>query len=144
MKNRILPALAGALMVTVLAGPALAGAAGDRAVAHFKAIGDGRVEAIVGAYADKAVLHWVGGPLDGAYGNRAAIEAVWRKFTSAQGKLGVEVGDLREYANPKGVTVSANVRFVGKKAVPVRYVLTYRGDRLVNEIWQIDPRLEKY
>jgi ketosteroid isomerase-like protein len=144
MKKHILPALASALMMTTLADHALAGAASDKAVAHFDAIAKGQVEAIIDAYADNAVLQWVGGPLDGVYSGKTDIAPVWQKFTEAQGQLTVEVSDLRENANPKGATVSANVKFMGAKTVPVRYVLTYRGDLLVNEVWQIDPNLGKY
>jgi len=144
MKKQVLPALAGALMTTALAGPALAGMAGDQAIAHFNAIGNGQVEAITHAYTDNTILQWIGGPLDGVYDSKADIKVVWQKFTKAQGTLKVEVSNLRENANPKGATVSANVKFIGKNTVPVRYVLTYRGDRLVNEVWQIDPNLGKY
>jgi len=148
MKKQVLPALASALMTTalagVLAGPALAGMAGDQAIAHFNAIGNGQVDAITNAYTDNAILQWIGGPLDGVYGSKADIKVVWQKFTKAQGELKVEVSNLRENANPKGATVSANVKFIGKNTVPVRYVLTYRGDQLVNEVWQIDPNLGKY
>ena len=38
---------------------------------------------------------------------------------------------------------TATVVFTGKGPVPVRYLLTYRGDRLVSEVWQIDPALAK-
>jgi hypothetical protein len=44
-------------------------------------------------------------------------------------------------ANPAGATVTADVKFIGKKTIPVRYALTYRKGRLVDEIWQIDPKL---
>lgn len=38
-------------------------------------------------------------------------------------------------------TVSANVQFQGKQSIKVRYVLTYRDGMLINETWQIDPKL---
>lgn len=144
MKKQVLSALAGALMASVLAGGAFAGAPSDQAQAHFNAIANAEVEAITDAYADNAVLQWIGGPLDGVYAGKADIAAVWKKFAAAQGKLKVEVSDLREDANPKGATVSANVTFTGKSPVPVYYVLTYRGDRLVNEVWQVNPKLASY
>lgn len=48
---------------------------------------------------------------------------------------------LEESANPKGATVSANVQFEGKAPIKVRYVLTLREGKIVNEVWQIDPKL---
>ena len=42
---------------------------------------------------------------------------------------------------PWTATVTADVKFIGKNTIPVRYVLTYRGEDLVTEIWQIDPKL---
>ena len=36
---------------------------------------------------------------------------------------------------------SANVQFEGKQPIKVRYVLTYRDAKIVNETWQIDPKL---
>ena len=33
------------------------------------------------------------------------------------------------------------VEFKGKNTIKVRYVLVYRGGKLVNETWQIDPKL---
>ena len=84
-----------------------------------------------------------GGPLDGVYQGAAEIEPVWRKFTKAQGPLKVAVSDLQEDANPAGATVSATVKFASAKTIPVFYVLTYRGDRIVNEVWQISPAAAK-
>ena len=57
------------------------------------------------------------------------------------GRLKADISHLQEAANPKGATVTADVVFKGKTAIPVRYVLTYRDGKLVAEIWQIDPRL---
>ncbi|PLX39114.1 MAG: hypothetical protein C0606_00790 [Hyphomicrobiales bacterium] len=123
---------------------AFAGVGSDMAQAHFEAIGAGDVAAISSAYTDASVFQWVGGPLDGEYRGKDAIAGVWQKFTKAQGPIEVTVGEVVENANPKGVTVTADVTFKGKATVPVRYVLTYRGDALVSEIWQIDPNLGKY
>lgn len=136
--------LAVTLMSSGCASLAAAESPSDKAMAHFNAIGAGQVEAIAAQYADDAVFQWVGGPLDGVYRSKADIAGVWQKFTKAQGTLKVEVSELRSSANPAGATVSANVKFVGKATVPVRYVLTYRGDRLVAEVWQIDPKLGQY
>jgi hypothetical protein len=33
------------------------------------------------------------------------------------------------------------VTFTGKNVVKVRYVMLYRGGQLIDEIWQIDPKL---
>ncbi|MGQ9366997.1 nuclear transport factor 2 family protein [Azospirillum sp. ST 5-10] len=129
----VLPALAAA--------PAAAGPAGDRARAHFDAIAAADVPAITKAYADGAVLQWVGGPLDGAYTGPAAITAAWAKFAGAQGRIKADVRNLEEHANPAGATVTADVVFHGKQPVPVRYVLVYRGDALAAEVWQIAPQL---
>jgi hypothetical protein len=51
------------------------------------------------------------------------------------------VSSLETSANPKGATVTANTMFMGSKPIKVRYVLTYREGRLINEVWQIDPNL---
>lgn len=119
---------------------AMAGAKDD-AVAHFQAIAAGDVATITKPYADQAVLQWVGGPLDGAYQGSESIHGVWEKFTKANGMLSVDVDSIAESANPKGATVTANVVFKGKNTIKVRYVLTFREGRLVNETWQIDPNL---
>lgn len=124
--------------------PASASPITDKAAAHFNAIAAGEVDGVTTAYSDDTVFQWIGGPLDGEYRGKAAIAEVWRKFIAAQGKLQVEVSNMEENANPKGSTVTADVKFTGKTAIPVRYVLTYRGDSLVTEIWQIDPNLGQY
>ncbi|WP_295553509.1 nuclear transport factor 2 family protein [uncultured Stenotrophomonas sp.] len=120
----------------VLAGPAL-----DAAQAHFAAIGAGDRAAILRDYADNARLTWVGGPLDGSYDGPAAIGAVWDKFAAAAGPARVNIVGAAESANPKGATVVAAVHFEGKAQVKVRYLLTYRDGKLVNETWQVDPKL---
>lgn len=126
---------------TVNTTQAFAGAA-DMAEKHFNAIASGDVGALQKDYAENAVFQWVGGPLDGVYNGSSAISGLWSKFAKAQGKLDVDVMSVEESANPKGVTVNAAVTFTGKKPIPVRYILVYRGDKLVNEIWQIDPNLK--
>lgn len=129
------------LALTGTAGAALAGPATDSANQHFKAIAAGNLDQLLGGYARDATLQWVGGPLDGVYSGDTRLREVWGKFAAAQGKLDVQVGNLQESANPKGATVTANVEFKGKAAIKVRYVLTYRDGRIVNEVWQIDPNL---
>lgn len=138
-----------AFVLAVLAAPlaaaqAWAGPAADLAKAHFAAIAAADVPGITATYADAATLHWIGGPLDGLHAGPAAITSVWAKFAGAQGKLKADVGDVRENANPAGATVTADVVFTGKQPIPVRYVLVYRGDKLVNEIWQISPKPAGY
>jgi hypothetical protein len=132
-----------ALLLAFTAGaaqPALGGPALDAAQAHIAAVGAGERAAILRGYADDARLTWVGGPLDGTYTGPAAIGAVWDKFGAAAGPARVTVMGIEEAANPKGATVLATVRFDGKIQVKVRYVLTYRDGKLVNETWQVDPK----
>lgn len=135
MRTTIIAALAfAASSVTALAGPAA-----DQAKAHFAAIAAGDIAKITADYGDKASFQWVGGPLDGHYADADAIKAVWTKFTTAQGRLDLDVKSLDEAVNPKGATVTANVVFKGKAPIPVRYVLVYREDKIVSEVWQINP-----
>ena len=123
------------------AGAVLAGPASDNAQTHFRAIAGGQVENLLSQYADSATLEWVGGPLDGRYAGKVALSEVWGKFAKAQGELTVKVSGVQESANPKGATVTANVVFSGKNDIKVRYVLTCRDGKIVNEVWQIDPKL---
>lgn len=132
--------LAAAAVLFSLSAAAFAGPADD-ANTHFKAIAAGNVEQIMQGYADNAALQWVGGPLDGVYAGSDKIREAWGKFVKANVPLEVTVAKLEESANPKGSTVTANVEFKGKAAIKVRYVLVYREGKLVNEVWQIDPKL---
>jgi len=116
----------------------------DDANAHFKAVAAGDVEQIMHGYADTATFQWVGGPLDGAYAGTDKIKEVWSKFAKGNAPLEVSVGKVEESANAKGATVTANVEFKGKTTIKVRYVLVYRDGKLVNEVWQIDPKLMGY
>ncbi len=130
-------------VLTVFSLMSLASAAGpvDDANAHFKVIAEGQVDKIMAAYASDAEFQWVGGPLDGSYKTADAIHGVWTKFAKANAPLTVSVDKISESTNPKGSTVTANVTFSGKNTIKVRYVLTYREGKLVNEVWQIDPKL---
>lgn len=130
-----------AIACTGTAAHAMAGPALDAAQAHFTAIGAADRAAILRDYADNARLIWVGGPLDGSYDGTASIGAVWDKFNAAAGPARVTVLNASESANPKGATVTAAVQFDAKVQVKVRYVLTYRDGKLVNETWQVDPKL---
>jgi len=124
-----------AIPAVVFAGPA------QKATTHFKAIAAGHVGQIMRGDAPKARFHWVGGSLDGAYAGKAAIRRVWTKFAKANTPLKVNIARREVSANPKGATVTANVVFQGKSANKVRYVLLYRDGRIVNDVWQIDPKL---
>ena len=68
----------------------------------------------------------------------AAVGAYFNSQTTGSGR---RVTIVQENANPKGATVTANVEFQGKAAIKIRYVLTYRDGKIVNEVWQIDPNL---
>lgn len=131
--------ITGVALLATLSSVAFAGPVDD-AKAHFSAIGAGQIDAIMSQYAPDASFQWVGGPLNGAYTGADKIKEVWGKF-SKNGPFEVSVGKLEESANDKGATITANVEFKGKAAVKVRYVLVYRDGKLVNEVWQIDPKL---
>ena len=136
----IIRTLFSAALLATIASPVFAGPAEDNARAHFKAIGAGQVDAIMDQYASDATLQWVGGPLNGGYAGAEKIKEVWAKF-SKNGPFDVSLAKIEESANDKGATVTANVRFQAKADIKVRYVLVYRDGKLVNEIWQIDPKL---
>ncbi|GAC1343917.1 MAG: hypothetical protein NVS2B9_07630 [Myxococcales bacterium] len=140
MKKLLLASSLAVAVAGAFANPALASPADD-AKLHFEAIGAGDLGPLMHGYADDARLTWVGGPLDGTYTGTESIRAVWEKFTKAVGPAKVSVDKLEESANPKGATVTANVQLDGKQTVKVRYVLTYRAGKLVNETWQVDPKL---
>ena len=135
-----IPTLALSAVLSLTSIAALAGSAED-AEAHFQAIAKGDVNAVMADYGTDPVFQWIGGPLDGVYSGSDAIRPVWAKFAKGNAPLAVTVSGLEESANPKGSTVTANVLFKGTNAIKVRYVLTYRDGKLVNEIWQIDPKL---
>lgn len=120
---------------------AFAGQAADDATRHFQAIAAGDLQQLMRGYAENAQLNWVGGPLDGIYNGTSSIGSTWEKFTKSQGPLKLSVARLEESANAKGSTVTANVQFEGKQPIKVRYVLTYRDNKIVGETWQIDPQL---
>lgn len=135
MKRTLLTLCLATTFGTAFAGPT------DDAKAHFQAIGSGDSAALAGHYAPNAQLNWIGGPLDGTYAGAENIRGAWEKFGKAAGPLKVSVDKLEESVNPKGSTVTANVMFEGKQPIKVRYVLTYRDGKVVNETWQIDPKL---
>lgn len=132
----VLPAILLALAST----PALATPAGQ-AQAHFRAIAAGRVHQIMQQYAHGATFQWIGGPLNGFYSGRDSIGRVWSKFSKAVAPDSYRAWNVHTAVNPDGTTVTADVEFQGRKNIKVRYVLVYRENKLVNEIWQIDPGL---
>lgn len=134
------PIRVAAALVAAFSCSAFAGPAEDAARAHFSAIAAGQVDSIMTQYASNAHFQWVGGPLDGAYAGAERIREVWTAFAK-NAPLALTVGGLEESANDKGATVTANVQFQGKNTIKVRYVLVYRDGKLVNEVWQIDPKL---
>lgn len=129
------------VLATGATSTALAGTAADEAKLHFQAIASGDVPLLVRGYASDARLNWVGGPLDGMYVGANNIGGIWEKFAKSQGPMKVSIGKLEESVNAKGSTVTANVVFEGKQPIKVRYVLSYRDDKIVGEVWQIDPQL---
>lgn len=123
------------------ASPAFAAMNAPDAQMHFKAIGDGNVTSLMNQYAPGATLLWVGGPLDGTYSGTKSIQTLWQKFAKANGKMSEKVKNIVIATDPKGMTVTANVVFMGKTKIPVRYVLTYRDRKIVDEIWQVAPNI---
>ena len=108
---------------------------------HIDAIGVGDVAKITAQYSAGAWLNWVGGPLDGTYIGPQQIAEVWGKFSKSQAPLKPTVKNMAESANPAGSTITADVIFTGKTTIKVRYVMLYRKGELVDETWQIDPKL---
>jgi len=121
----------------LLAGPAAAGPL-EQAEDHFQAIAAGEIDRIMHGYDPDARFLWVGGPFDGVYQGTTAIRGVWNRYYRSTGPRLASVGRLLESTNARGSTVTATVTFYGEQPVRVRYVLTYRDDRLVNEVWQLD------
>lgn len=115
----------------------------NQAKIHFDSIASGDISKLMKQYDDNARLDWIGGPLDGSYTGDKALRAVWSKFTNKLGPMKTSVTNIEENSNPKGSTVTADVIFKGKKNIPVRYVLLYRGNHIVSETWQISPALVK-
>ena len=108
---------------------------------HIEAVASADVTKIMSQYSAGAWLNWVGGPLDGTYNGPESMKTVWTKFTGSQAPLTVKIGDLHENGNPAGTTVTTDVTFMGKAPIKVHYVMLYRGGHLVDETWQIDPKL---
>lgn len=135
-----------ALLLSSLAFIAIGGVANaetptNLAQQHIEAIGAGDVSKITSQYSAAAWLNWVGGPLDGTYNGPQRIAEVWGKFAKSQAPLKTTVKNVAESANPAGATITADVVFTGKTTIKVRYVMLYRNGELLDEIWQVDPKL---
>jgi ketosteroid isomerase-like protein len=129
----------------ILSSFALAGPLDEaKAQAHLKAVAAGDLDALMRDYADDAYMDWVGGPLDGRYHGKTAIQAVWQKFIAASAGTPrpAKFSKLEAYANPKGATVEAKAEYGGTTPVKVWHALTYRDGNLATEIWQIAPAIQ--
>lgn len=112
------------------------------AAERLRAIARGDTAAVLAGYADGAILHWVGGPLDGTYATPERMAEVWAGFARAQGPLEVTIGEVGHGANPRGATVVGAAAFRGASGVvKVRHVTVWRDGKVANEVWQIDPGL---
>ena len=128
------------LAVVGLGATAQAAAPADMARLHIDAVAGGDVAKITSQYGAATSLNWVGGPLNGTYVGPQQLAAVWGKFAKANSPLKATIGDIKQSGNPAGTTVTADVSFAGKSTIKVRYVMLYRGDQLIDEVWQIDPK----
>lgn len=132
-------ALFGALTGAVAAGPL------DEAKAqtHLKAVAAGDLDALMQDYAEDAYMEWVGGPLDGRYRGKTAIQAVWKKFiaSNAGQPRPAQRSKLEAFSNAKGATMHAQAEYGGTTPVKVWHVLSYRDGELTTEIWQIAPAI---
>ena len=129
------------LALAGLAVPALAETPANLAKMHLEAVGAGDVAKITSQYNASSSLGWVGGPLNGTFIGPQQLAEVWGKFAKAQAPLKVTVRDMKESGNPAGTTVTADVVFTGKNTLKIRYVMLYRGDNLIDEVFQIDPKM---
>ena len=130
-----------ALAFTVIALPALAETPANLARQHLDAVAAGDVAKITAQYNASTSLQWVGGPLNGTFIGPQQLAEVWGKFAKAQAPLKLAVKDMKESGNPAGTTVTADVVLTGKNTLKIRYVMLYRGDMLVDEVFQIDPKM---
>jgi len=114
-----------------------------KARTHLDAVAAGDLDKLMADYSDDAYMDWVGGPLDGRYRGKAAIEAVWKKFIAANaGKpRPAKFGKLQAFSNPKGASLEAKAEYGGALPLKVWHVLTYRDGELNTEVWQIAPAI---
>jgi hypothetical protein len=115
-----------------------------KARAHLDAVAAGNVDALMRDYADDAYMEWVGGPLDGRYHGKTAIQAVWQKFIAANAgnPRPAKFSKLDAYSNPKGTSVEVKAEYGGVTPVKVLHVLSYRDGSLTTEVWQIAPAIQ--
>lgn len=115
-----------------------------KARAHLDAVAAGDLESLMRDYKEDAFMEWVGGPLDGRYRGKKAIQAVWKKFIAANAGdvRPAKFSKLESYANPKGTSVQTKAEYGGVTPVKVMHLLTYRDGSLVSEVWQIAPTIE--
>lgn len=132
--------LLAASMILAFTAPTFAASPTDLATQHINAIAAGDVTQITTTYSPDSTLNWVGGPLNGTYVGPAQLGQVWAKFAK-QAPLKVSFYGMKENSNPAGTTVTADVVFLGKGPIKVHYVMLYRAGALVDEVWQIDPKL---
>lgn len=132
--------LAGMLIMALSTSPAAASTPVELARQHINAVAAGDIARITAGYTDQSWLSWVGGPLDGTYLGAPQIAATWTKF-SKLAPMRATVRNLHVSGNPMGTTVVADVLFRGKTTIKVHYVMLYRGQHLVDEIWQIDTKI---
>ncbi len=130
-----------ATAMIAVASPAMAATPADLARQHLESVAAGDVSKITSQYNASTSLHWVGGPLNGTFIGPQQLTEVWGKFAKAQAPLKVAVKDIKESGNPAGTTVTADVVFTGKNTLKIRYVMLYRADMLVDEVFQIDPKM---
>jgi hypothetical protein len=114
-----------------------------KAKAHLDAVAAGNLPVLMQDYAKDAYMEWVGGPLDGRYRGKKAIEAVWKKFIAANGGAPREVkmSTPEAYTASNGASIEAEAEYGGKSPVKVWHVLTYREGRLTTELWQVSPSI---
>lgn len=116
--------------------PVMAGKLDEaKAKAHLEAIANGDLEAVMRDYPDNPFFEWVGGPHDGQYRTKKAIRDMWEDFFKDKLRP-VKKGELETYASPKGVSIEAEVEYVGKRKIKVWHIFVYRDGILVAEIWQ--------
>ena len=130
-----------ALAFTAIALPALAETPANLARQHLDAVAAGDVAKITAQYNASTTLHWVGDPLNGTFIGPQQLAEVWGKFAKTQAPLKPAIKDMKESGSPTGTTVTADVVFTGKNTLKIRYVMLYRGDMLVDEVFQIDPKM---
>lgn len=107
---------------------AVLNAAKKEALLHWMYIGMEDIQSLMQQYSDNAVLYWLGGPLNGEYEGKAAIQAVWTKFFTANGDEYVRVKNVNTYIVGEEVYVVADVAFHLKKTATGQWIklsLTY-------------------